>query len=178
MKLKLAIILAGLLSLPSFAQAQVSFGDKEAPIFVKAEKATYQGTVTLLHENVDVKQGDAHIMSDRMEIHREQRSPEQDEVEGTVSLGAVTRIVAIGNFKYKTPETVVTGQQGTYYRDRGIIIVTGNVKVNQAGTSNFTGEKLIYDIANKRVRLDNNCERDNQGDNCDGERITFGTNNR
>lgn len=164
-----------LLAAPQMAQAQIAFGDEDAPIFVKAEKATYQGTVTLLHDNVDVKQGDAHIMSDRMEIFREQREPAEDAPEGTIQMGAVTKIVATGSFRYKTPETVVTGRQGTYYRDRGVLVVTGDVKVNQAGTSNFTGEKLIYDIARKRVRLDNDCR---EGDNCDGERITFGTNQR
>jgi len=175
MKHSLISLLAVLAFAPA-ASAQVAFGDSEAPIFVKAEKATYKGSVTVLHNNVNVRQGTAEIMSNKMEIYREKRAAEAAETEGAISLGAVTRIVANGNFKYKTPETTVTGKQGIYYRDRGVIVVTGDVKVNQAGTSNFTGEKLIYDIANKRVKLDNNCERDSLDNNCDGERITFGTN--
>ncbi len=173
--MKHALAILAIIAAAGTAQAQTAFGDSDAPIFVKAEKATYKGNVTLLHNNVDVRQGDTHIMSDRMEIFREQKEPEAGAPEGSVSMGAVTKIVAIGNFRYKTPETVVTGQQGTYYRDRRVIVVTGDVRVNQAGSANFTGEKLIYDIDKKRVRLDNNCR---EGDNCDGERITFGTNNR
>ena len=171
MILRTAILAIALSALPGLAQAQVAFGDSGEPIFVKAEKATYQGNITLLHDNVDVKQGQARIMSDKMEIIREKREADASAPEGSVSLGAVTKIIAVGNFRYKTPETTVSGNQGTYFRDRGIIIVTGNVKVNQAGTSNFTGEKLIYDIAKRRVRLDNNC----QTGNCENERITFGT---
>jgi len=50
------------------AQAQVFGGDK--PIKVIAEKATYEGGLTILVGNVDVKQGTARIQSDTMNIYR------------------------------------------------------------------------------------------------------------
>jgi len=141
------------------AQAQISFGDKGAPILVNADQATYKGNVTILTGNVDVKQGNARIKSDKMEIYREKSSEEGS----TLSLGAVTRIVAIDNFSYKTPSDVVTGNRGVYLRERGIITVTGSVTVGQPGRARLSGEKLVYDLNTKRVRVGE-----------EGERVHFG----
>ncbi|NNE57036.1 MAG: hypothetical protein HKN36_02910 [Hellea sp.] len=172
MILRTVLLTTGVLALLSSpATAQTSFGDSEAPIFIEADKATYKGDKTMLEGSVKVQQGSANIESDEMEIYRESLTEEETDPEVSLSLGGVTRIEASGNFRYKNSESIVTGQKGIYYRDRGIIVVTGNVLVNQGGSSRFSGEKLIYDIENKRVRLDNNC----QGANCEGERITFGT---
>lgn len=143
------------------AQAQVDFGDSDEPIRVKAEKATYKGNVTVLHENVDVQQGSARIMANRMEIFRKKRESDVDAATGSLSLGAVTKIVATGNFKYTTPQTTVTGKQGTYYRDRGVIIVTDNVRVKQPNGSFVTGEKMVYDLKNGRVKFGEECETEN-----------------
>jgi len=133
---------------PAFGQTD--FGDSDAPIFVEADKATYRGEMTLLEGKVDVKQGTAHIQSDAMEIYREKR--EDDETIG-LSLGAVTRIVAIGNFVYRTPDDVVRGDRGVYNRQTGIITVTGNVSVGQPGSSRLSGDRLVYDLNTKRARI-------------------------
>jgi len=117
---------------------------------VEAEKATYNGNVTLLSGNVRVRQGDANIKSDEMEVYREKNA---SDITGNLSLGAVTRIVAIGNFSYRTPEDVVTGNKGVYNRTAGIITVTGNVSVGKPGSSRLSGEKLVYDLKTKRARV-------------------------
>lgn len=132
------------------AQAQLSFGDKDEPILVAADKATYKGSLTILEGNVDVRQGGARIRSDKMEIYREKSG---EEGTSSLSLGAVTRIVAIGNFSYRTLEDVLTGNTGTYIRKSGTIIVAGNVSVGQPGKSRLSGEKLVYDLKTKRARV-------------------------
>lgn len=150
-----------MIGLTGTAQAQVDFGDSDEPIFVAAEKATYKGNVTLLEEKVNVRQGDARIQSDEMEIFREKREQETTDPTASLRLGAVTRIVAKGNFKYVTPETTVTGQQGIYYRDRGVIVVTSNVRVRQPNGSFVTGEKMVYDLKSGRVKFGEECDSDN-----------------
>jgi len=161
--LSLSVVGLSVLGLTGTAQAQVDFGDSDEPIFVAAEKATYKGNMTILHNAVNVRQGTAKIQSDEMKIYREKRETETTDPTATLRLGAVTRIVATGNFKYVTPERAVTGGQGIYYRDRGIIVVTDNVQVRQKGSSApfVTGEKMVYDLKTGRVKFGEECDSDN-----------------
>ena len=136
MRILLSALLLSAISAP--AHAQVFGGDE--PIKVLAETATYEGGLTVLVGNVDVTQGVARIRSDKMEIYRSEAS---DEANGSLQLGAVTRIDARGNFRYTTPDNNVTGDRGVYERDKGIITVTGNVKVKQPGGNTATTDKLV-----------------------------------
>ena len=141
------------------AHTQVFGGDE--PIKVLAEEATYEGGLTVLVGNVDVTQGTARIRSDKMNIYR---SETNDETNEGLKLGAVNRIDASGNFRYTTPENNVTGDQGVYERDKGIITVTGNVKVMQPGGNTATTDKLIYNVNTETIRFSGKC----QGRDCSG----------
>jgi lipopolysaccharide export system protein LptA len=141
------------------AQAQVFGGDD--PIKVLAETATYEGNLTVLVGNVDVTQGVARIQSDRMNIYR---SESNEEASGSLKLGAVNRIDARGNFRYTTPDNNVTGDRGVYERDKGIITVTGNVKVKQPGGNTATTDRLVYNVKTETIRFSGKC----QGSDCSG----------
>ncbi len=142
-----------LFGLPLTSTAQISFGGQE-PIDVKAERATYKGAKTVLSGDVNIQQGSATILADRMDLFRVQG--EQSEG-GFVQLGNISRIVAVGNFKYITPQNSVTGDKGVYERDKNIITVTGNVKFTQDSGNTVTGNKMIYDLTTSRARVDGNC---------------------
>ena len=154
-------------SLPAFlliafavpAQTQVFGGD--APIKVIAEQATYEGGLTVLVGNVDVTQGVARIQSDTMNIYRAEAD---SDISGSLQLGAVNRIDARGNFRYTTPDNTVTGDRGVYERDKGIITVTGNVKVRQSGGNTASTDKLIYNTKTESIRFSGQC----QGSDCSG----------
>ncbi len=162
-----------LLATPSFAQ--VSFGN-DKPINVKAERATYRGSVTVLSGDVIVKQGDATILSDRMDLFRNEIKLEG--INGnanSIKLGNINRILAVGNFKYSTSENSVTGDKGVYERDKEIITVTGNARFVQTNGNTVTGNKMIYDLNTNRARIDGNCSgRDCQGN--DRVKINIGGN--
>jgi len=146
------------------AQAQFSFGGDE-PILIEAKKATYKGNLTVLTGNVDVRQGDAQILSDEMKIYRKSG---KDESVASSTLGVVTRIEASGNFEYITPENKVTGTRGVYVRETGQITVTGNVELTQPSGSTVRGDKLTYFIKTKNARIGDACV----GENCSG-RVQF-----
>jgi len=144
------------------ARAQVSFGN-DSPIHVKADKATYRGAKTILSGNVSVKQKDTTILADRMDLHRaEEASSEAPVDNGSVKLGNINRIVAVGNFKYITSENRVTGDKGVYERDKEIITVTGNARFVQNNGNTVTGSKMIYDLNTNRAKIDGSCT----GRNC------------
>ncbi len=157
MRIILSALMVGTLSTPVHAQV---FGGDE-PIKILAEKATYDGGLTVLVGNVDVTQGIARIRSDQMNIYR---SEADSDTGGSLKLGAVNRIDARGNFHYTTPENNVTGDRGVYERDKGIITVTGNVKVRQPGGNTATTDKLVYNVKTEAIRFSGQC----QGDDCSG----------
>lgn len=157
MRVILSALIFTAISVP--AQAQVFGGDE--PIKVLAEQATYEGGLTVLVGSVDVTQGVARIRSDKMNIYR---SEADGETSGSLKLGAVNRIDASGNFHYTTPSNDVTGDRGVYERDRGIITVTGNVKVKQPGGNTATTDKLVYNVKTETIRFSGKC----QGSDCSG----------
>lgn len=153
-------ILAGLaaVSILAPAQAQMGIGGDE-DIFVNAVKATYKGNLTILEGKVDVRQGNAQVLSNKMNIFR---AKADDGVDGSIKMGTVTRIEAEGNFVYITPETRVTGQRGVYVKSTGVITVTGNVRVKQASGDTAQTDKLLYNTKTETLRFKGDC----LGKNC------------
>lgn len=153
-------------ALPITVQAQFS-GDGGTDILINAEKATYRGQKTLLEGSVDVRQGEAQILSDIMSIYRAEPKPGM--APSTSNIGEVTRIEAEGNFKYITPDNTVTGNRGIYDKAQEQIIVTGNVVLIQPSGSRVRGNRLVYDVKTKKAQFGNQCV----GENCDGGRVNF-----
>jgi len=69
---------------------------------VKARTGIYQGDKTDLKGDVRLVQDGAVITSDRMDIFRMQEKNSADT--SSVKLGAVRKIIATGNFHYKSDE--------------------------------------------------------------------------
>ena len=146
-----------------FAQ---TFGGDD-PVQIISEKATYQGNKTILSGKVDVVQGLASIKSDSMNIFRSNPAVNN----GNDKLGAISRIEAIGNFHYSTPQNDVKGTRGIYERDKGTITVIGNVKVKQPGGNTASTDRLVYNIETETIRFSGKCS----GDECSGRpTIRFG----
>jgi len=143
---------------PKPSGPDVSFGNND-PVDVKAERAVYIGPKTILTGDVDVRQLEARIVADRMDLFRE-----KIEIEGSdkASYGNINRIIAIGSFKYSTPENSVKGNKGVYERDKNIITVTGNVTFTQENGNSVSGDKMVYDLTANRVEFGGNCV----GKNC------------
>ena len=153
------------LMVPSSAAAQFAFGG-DSPVAVNAETATYKGGLTILEGNVDVLQSGTRIKSDKMDIFREEAAINDD---SSLKLGAITKIVAVGNFRYTSPENSVTGNRGVYERSKGIITVTGNVTFKNSDGSTVKGDKLVYDVNKKTAKFGDNCK----GDNCNSGRVNI-----
>ena len=125
-----------------------------APIAVKAQTATYKGGLTVLVDDVDVSQGTARLRADKMEIYR---AAVNDESTGSLKLGEVVRIVAIGNFHYTTPETTVKGDKGVYERAQDSITITGEVRVVQQSGNKANTDRLVYNVRTEAIRFAGDC---------------------
>jgi lipopolysaccharide export system protein LptA len=91
--------------------------------------------------------------------------------DGNDKLGAISRIEAIGNFHYTTPQNDVRGTSGVYERDKGTITVLENVKVKQPGGNTASTDRLVYNIETETIRFSGEC----RGKDCSGRpTIRFG----
>ena len=155
----IASIFALGLAVPAYTQVEFGFGG-DSPISVKAETATYIGGLTVLETDVVVSQDDTTVTADRMDIYREEpvNGKSSPTVAGSISIGALKRIEAEGRFRFENPENIVTGERGTYYADRKIFIVSGNVELVQTGGTSVRGDRLVYDTVKDTARFGTPCE--------------------
>ena len=127
----------------------------EGPIDIKANTGIYQGDKTDLRGNVRVEQDGAVITSDKMDIFRMQKSEGTET--GSVKFGAVRRIIANGNFRYKSEENDIRGGKGVYERDKNIMTVTVDVVVIQSSGNRVEAQKLTYNTKSGTIRYSGNC---------------------
>ncbi len=148
---------------PQSTSDESSFGfGGDGPINVKADRGIYQGDKTDLRGGVRVVQDGAVITSDQMDVFRIRENGGSDT--GSVKLGAVRKIVATGNFRYKTDENDIRGRKGVYERERNLMTVTGDVVVIQPGGNRVRSEKMTYNTKTGRIRFLGDC----QGRDCNG----------
>ena len=133
----IATLFVVFLSLPQFAHAQLS-ADSTADIRIDADDAVNRNGVTILTGQVDIRQADARLLADKVEIFSDRNS-------GTslITSDAITRMVATGNFFYITPDQEVRGDKGIYTADTESFVVTGDVILLQ-DDSVVTGLSLIH----------------------------------
>ena len=134
----------------------LAFGG-DGPIDIKADRGIYYGSRTDLRGNVIVVQDGARLTSDKMDIFRIQKDGRP---EGSLKLGAIQKIVADGNFRYKTDENDIRGKRGIYDRDKGVITVIDNVVVIQPNGNRVETQRLIYNTRTKAIRFTGQNEGD------------------
>ncbi len=134
----------------------------DGPIDVNARKGIYQGDRTDLRGDVRVEQDGAVITSDKMDIFRVKKSDGSET--GSVKFGAIRRIVATGNFHFKSDTHDIRGTQGIYERNKNIMTVTGDVFVIESSGKRVRTQKLTYNTKSGTILFSGKC----LGDNCAG----------
>lgn len=145
-------VVAATVFLPTVAFAQFA-PNSNAPINGSADNADYRADMTVLTGQVDVRQGDVRILSDVMKIH----SANSGGVQGG-AFDNVSRIEAIGNFYYITPEQEVRGKQGVYQQSTDTFTVTGDVILLQGEDNVVTGDTLIYNLTTNQAKVVGSCK--------------------
>ena len=165
-----ALVVTATLLLSPPAHAQFGFGG-DVPVEVDAERATYKGGLTILEENVRVRQDDTTVEADRMDIYRDETQGDNSAA-GSLELGAITRIEAEGNFRFSNLDNTVTGDAGTYFADRRLIIVTGDVVLTQPGGNTVEGNRLVYELDTGSARFGTPCQTGTAARGTRCERVT------
>ena len=118
----------------------VLFSGKE-PVEITSKRLTARNGKAVFEGNVVVKQGDARLSADWMEV----------EYSGK---GAIENIHARGNVLLKQDGREISSSEALYYRDRGTVVFTGN-PVARAKTSTISGSRMVYFIEDGRSVVEN-----------------------
>lgn len=114
------------------------------PIYVEADQmsSTAESNTVLFTGNVDAKQGDLRIRSDKMTVYYDDpETPEEKNVPDTTQ--RIEKLVCVGNVEITREDWLGTSENMTYLADSRQVILTGNAKAWQ-GQNMVTGQKIIY----------------------------------
>jgi lipopolysaccharide export system protein LptA len=125
------------------APAQAQFGSNGAPIELAADsiEGMESQNVILLVGRVNVRQGEARLAADEMQIFLKPDSERE-----------IDRIEADGSVIYITPAEVARGDRGIYVATSERITLTGNVTLVR-GDSTLAGEELVIESSTGRSSL-------------------------
>ncbi len=155
--LKFIMPSAAMLMSSGLAHAQFA-ANSTAPITGSADSGEYVNNYFLLSGQVDIRQDDVRILADQVKVFGGTNA-------GGGAISDPTRMEAIGNFFYITPEQEVKGDQGVYEREKDNFIVTGNVILLQGEDNVVTGDRLVYNLTNNQATVTGNCKGRRCGSN-------------
>ena len=121
--------------LGSDSTAPIRIDADRLDVFDRENRAVYSG-------NVVAVQGDTTIRCSRLTIHFD-RNPTGGS--GDDAGDAIRRIECAGPVTILSQDQVATGDQATYDRATGQMVISGNVALSQ-GQNVTRGERLVYDI--------------------------------
>ncbi len=115
----------------------------ENPIYVEADQmsSTEVSNSVLFTGNVDAKQGDLRIRSDKMTVYYKEADPKEAKQGNTTQ--RIEKLVCVGNVEITREDWLGTSQQMTYLADSRQVVLTGNAKAWQ-GQNMVSGEKIVY----------------------------------
>ena len=149
--IKTGLCLIALMTLPATASAQFST-DSSSPVTGSADDVDYRPNLTIFSGQVDVRQGDVRILSDKMRVHTTNGSS------GSESIDGAHKIEALGNFYYLTPNQEVRGDKGIYLKSTETFTVTGDVVLLQGDGNVVTGDKLVYNLNDGTAIVKGSCQ--------------------
>lgn len=135
--LRIAAAALALAALPTIGDAQSFQGGQ--PIMWGADEVSRTPTALSLRGRAELTQGDSRIRADR--------------VEGVISNGDLSRVEAVGNVYFVTPEQTIRGDRAVYTPSNDTIVLTGDVILTQ-GENVMTGGRLTYNTRTEAAEMD------------------------
>ncbi|KQW86764.1 LptA/OstA family protein [Brevundimonas sp. Root1279] len=136
-KLLAATLGLALVALPTMGGAQ-SFQAGQ-PIMWGADEVSRTPTALSLRGRAELTQGDSRIRADR--------------VEGAITNGDLSRVEAVGNVYFVTPEQTIRGDRAVYTPANDTIVLTGDVILTQ-GQNVMTGARLTFNTRTEAAQMD------------------------
>jgi lipopolysaccharide export system protein LptA len=160
--IKLFLIILLLLKSNS-ALAQVNFSDviqpqKGAPINIKSESLTIKNNenLAIFSKNVIVTQGEMNLTSNEVKLFTE--------LDKSTSKTKFKTIEALGNVYFKSGDKKVRSEHANYDVKKGILVLAGNVKIEDEDTS-LEGKIFRYNIITGKAEIKNSDSLEKTNDN-------------
>ena len=120
-----------------------SFG-AESPIYIEADHmtSTENNNAVLFTGDVDAKQGDLRIRSDKMTVYYTDNKDQGGEKPASATQ-QVEKLICDGNVEITRDDWLGTSDKMTYLSEQRQVILTGNAKAWQ-DQNMVGGEKIIY----------------------------------
>ncbi len=120
-----------------------AFGD-ESPIYIEADHmaSTEKNNAVLFTGDVDAKQGDLRIRSDKMTVYYTDNKDQGGEKPASATQ-QVEKLICDGNVEITRDDWLGTSDKMTYLSEQRQVVLTGNAKAWQ-NQNMVGGEKIIY----------------------------------
>ena len=124
----------------------VTATNEEAPIHIAADHmvSTENNSTVIFTGDVDVKQGDLRIRTDKMTVHYAKDNKGESQ--------KVEKLICIGNVEVTRGEWLGTGRKMTYLAQKQQVILTGNAKAWQ-DQNMVSGSQILYYIDKGRSEV-------------------------
>lgn len=138
-----AAALAAASALPASAQ----IGRQGGPIDITADETVFLDSerVSQWIGKVDVRQGDARLLADRMNVYFAEGADGGP--------GQIERIEAVGSVAYITEEEVARASRGVYFASSDTIEMCGDVTLVVRGQNTLAGECLVVEPSLGRSKI-------------------------
>jgi lipopolysaccharide export system protein LptA len=139
-------VLSGFLTQPVFGA-----DEKEPPIYVEANEmsSTEDTNSVLFSGDVDAKQGDLRILSDKMTVYYHDTKAEDATVD---TKQKIEKLICEGNVELSTSEWLGTSDKMIYYSEGRKIFLMGNAKAWQ-DENMVSGDQIVYYIDEGRSEV-------------------------
>lgn len=142
--LKKLHVFTTLLVILSFPFVSADYLHAESPIYIEADHmaSTEKNNAVLFTGDVDAKQGDLRIRSDKMTVHYTEQEKENNE-KPVKSAQQIEKLVCEGNVEITRGDWLGTSEKMIYLSDKRQVILTGNAKAWQ-DQNMVGGDKIVY----------------------------------
>ncbi len=157
------IVFITILSTPSSVFAE------DAPIHIEANRmtSTEKSNSVVFTGDVDAKQGDVRIRSDKMTVHY---TPKKKSKKGQKAASQqVEKLICIGNVEITRAEWLGTSKKMVYLSRERQVILTDNAKAWQ-GQNMVSGDKIIYYLDEGRSEVVGGRPATTVGETTDGKK--------
>lgn len=143
---KITVFFAGYcIGLLLFLSAANSFAASEAPIHIAADHmtSTENKNSVVFTGDVDAKQDDVRIRSDKMTVFYTEKEGGKKKSKGQKGSQQVEKLICVGNVEITRAEWLGTSKEMVYLSKERQVILTGNAKAWQ-DQNMVSGDKIIY----------------------------------
>lgn len=161
-KIYLALLIVLLTVSLAYAENKLFNKQSDEPMEITSNRmeAFNKNKLVVFSGNAMVRQGNKVLKSDKILLYYK-KEPDKEEKVGTIETeqsGDLEKVEAKGNVSLTQGPRIATGDEATYFRDSGKVILTGNAMLSE-GKNSIKGDRVIVFINENRGVVESNSKK-------------------